>query len=59
MVRPAETIELAAGTETAVLCNLDEPLACNEVLTEPITQQTELVGVCRIVTCPKTAQQVI
>ena len=27
VVRPAETIELAAGTETAVLCNLDKPLA--------------------------------
>ena len=59
VVRPAETIELAAGTETAVLCNLDKPLSCNEVLIEPITQQNELVGVCRIVTRPKTPQQVI
>ena len=55
VVRPAETIELAAGTETAVLCDLDKPLSCNEVLIEPITQQNELVGVCRR---PKTPQQV-
>ena len=59
VVRPVETIELAAGTETAILCNLDKPLACNEVLIEHITQQTELVRVCRIVTRPKTAQQII
>ena len=59
LVRPAETIELAAGTGTAVLCDLDRPLSCNEVLIEPITQQNELVGVCRIVTRPKTPQQVI
>ena len=59
LVRPAETIELAAGTETAVLCNLDKPLSCNEVLIEPIALQNDLVGVCRIVTRPKTLQQVI
>ena len=59
VVRPAETVELAAGTETAVLCNLDTPLLCNEVLIEPITQQSELVGVCRIVTRPTTPHQVI
>ena len=58
-VRSAETIKLKAETETSVLCNLETPLWCNEVLIEPITWQTELVGVCRIITRPKTHKQVV
>ena len=59
VVTPVETIELAARTETTVLCNLDKPLSCNEVLIEPITLEAELVGACRMVIRPKTPQQVI
>ena len=41
VVRPVGTIELAATTETAVLCNLDKPLSCNELLIEPVTPEAE------------------
>ena len=59
IARPTETVLLASRTETAVLCDLDSPLPCNEVLIEPLNQQSDFVGACRIIIRPRTQHQVV
>lgn len=50
LARVQDTITVPGTSEAAVLCELDHPLDCPELLVEPVHQKDSFISACRMIT---------